>query len=155
MELIKDNYLRGSGNGNTWHVDIDPPKQKVKSYFEETISAAEYVHANKIGKIHLLYSGGLDSQYVFNVFQKLRFDFTPVIIRLVGKDQIDYNAHETKYAFEHCAKYNIVPTVINFDYDEFVYSGECFELAKEIRSGTHRLVATLKVAGNIDGFTVF
>jgi len=91
IELVKDNYMTSSGNGPSWKVNIQPPNKKIKSYFEETLEVAEYIYANKTGKLHLLYSGGLDSEYVFNVFLKLGFDFTPVIIKLSN-----YNQHDLK-----------------------------------------------------------
>jgi hypothetical protein len=55
MELLKNNYMRGSGSGDTWHVDIDPPTRKVGTYFQETLLATEYVNANRTGEIQLLY----------------------------------------------------------------------------------------------------
>ena len=121
MNLTKDNYLRGSGTGNSWHVDIDPPKRKVKSYFEETLITAKEIYAGKTGKLYLFFSGGTDSQYVFNVFEYLKFDFTPVIVRYTGKYyHLDYNHHDTVHAFEYCKSKNIEPLVINLDFDKFV-----------------------------------
>jgi hypothetical protein len=156
VELIKDNYLRSSGTGATWHVDIDPPKRKVKSYFEETLITAEYMYANKTGKLLLMLSGGLDSEYVFRIFHHLKFDFTPVIIRFVGKHyHEDYNAHDTKQAFKLCAYFNVTPTVITFDFDKFVDSGELFEDMHRYRSGGFGISALIKVASSLDGFTVY
>ncbi len=153
MELIKNNYLRGSGHGATWHVDIDPATRKVKSYFEETLETAEYVYANKTGKIFLLYSGGLDSQYVFNILHKLGIDFTPVIIRLQGAYyNQDYNHHETKYAFEFCESKNVKPLVVNFNLDEFINSGEIIELAESACCGSYMIPATMKVAKQLEEF---
>jgi hypothetical protein len=156
MELIKDNYLRGSGHGDTWHVEIDPPKRKVKSYFEETLITSEYMYANKSGKLFLLYSGGLDSQYVFNVFMHLGFDFTPVIIQLTDKTgTLNYNHHETKYAYEHCRAVGITPKTLMFDYDTFVDSGEILEVANAACCGSFHLPATMKAAQILDGFIIF
>lgn len=155
MELIKDNYLKGSGNGPTWHVDIDPPKRKIKSYFQETCLAAEYMYSNKSGRLYLLFSGGMDSQYVFNVFKRLKFNFTPVIIRLQGKYyDIDYNAHESVYAFEHCKQHNIEPLIMKFDFDRFIDSGELLEICNEVRCGSHHLAACMKISMMLDGFMV-
>jgi len=155
MNLIKDNYLRGSGNGKYWHVDIDPPKGKVKSYHEETLETARYVYENKQGKIHLLYSGGLDSQYVFNVLHSLKMDFVPVIIRVQGRGMIhDYNHEESKYAFEHCKCLGIKPKVIVFDFDPFFESGELIELADQFECGSWMIPATMKVAKELDEFIV-
>ena len=156
MELIKDNYLRGSGTGTTWHVEIDPPKRKVKSYFEETLITSEYMYANKTGKLLLMLSGGLDSEYVFRVFQHLKFDFTPVIVRFIGKYyHEDYNAHDIKHAFKLCEKFNVTPTVITFDFDKFVESGELFEDMHRYRSGGFGISALIKVVASLDGFTVY
>ena len=155
MELIKDNYLRGTGSGQTWHVDIDPPKRKVKSYFEETLLTSEYMYANKTGKLLLMLSGGLDSEYVFRVFRHLKFDFTPVIIRLIGKHcPTDYNVNDTAQGFDLCKTYNVEPIVIDFNFDEFFDSGEIFELMHTWRCRGIGVVTILKVAESLDGFTV-
>lgn len=155
MELIKNNYLRGSGNGPTWHVDIDPPTRKVKTYFEETLDTAKYVYDNKEGHVYLLYSGGLDSQYVFNVFHHLKFDFTPVIIKLTNSQGVDYNGHETKYAFEHCELTGIKPEVIEFDYDAFIESNKAYEIATSVECATPAIPTTLHIAEQLPGFVVF
>lgn len=155
MEFIKDNYLKGSGNGPTWHVDIDPPKRKIKTYFEETCLAAEYMYSYKLGRLYLLFSGGMDSQYVFHVFKRLKFNFTPVIIRLQGKYyDIDYNAHESVYAFEYCKQHAIEPLVMKFDFDKFVDNGEIFEICNEVKCGSHHLAACMKISTMLDGFMV-
>jgi hypothetical protein len=155
VELIKDNYLRGSGTGDTWHVEIDPPKKKVKSYFEETLLSAEYMYDNKTGKLLLMLSGGLDSEYVFRVFHYLKFDFTPVIFRLIGKyHYTDYNHNDIKYAFELCKKYNITPVVIEFNFDKFFDSGELFELMHKWRCRGIGVTTLLKIVESLDGFTV-
>jgi len=156
VELIKDNYLRGSGSEDTWHVEIDPPKRKVKSYFEETLITSEYMYANKTGKLTLMLSGGLDSEYVFRVFRHLKFDFTPVIVRFVGKHyHEDYNAHDTRNAFELCKNHNVTPTVITFDFDKFVDNGELFENMHKFHAGGFGVATLLKVVESIDGFTVY
>ena len=156
IELIKDNYLRGFGHGNSWVVEIDPPKRKVKSYFEETLAATEYMYENKDGHLFLLYSGGLDSQYVFNIFCYLGLPFTPVIIRLTNKSKtVDYNYHETQYAYAFCKEKNITPKTIWFDYDTFVDSGEIIEIAEAICCGSFHLPATMKVAKMLEEFVVF
>lgn len=155
MELIKDNYLRGYGHGEGWKVEIDPPRKKVKSYFEETLLASEYMYSNKDGDLYLLYSGGLDSQYVFNVFLALGFKFTPVIIQLTDSTgSLDYNFQETKYAREYCSSLGITPKIIKFDYNTFVDSGEIIEIAERITCGSFHIPATLKVAQMLDGFVV-
>jgi hypothetical protein len=155
MELIRDNYLRGSGTGSTWHVDIDPPTRKVKSYFEETLLTSEYMYANKTGKLLLMLSGGLDSEYVFRVFQHLKFEFTPVIVRLMGKhSKRDYNHADTVQGFKLCNTFNIKPLVIEFDFDKFFDSGEIFDLMHTWHCRGIGVITLSKIAESLDGFTV-
>ena len=155
MELIKDNYLSGSGSGDTWHVKIDPPKSsKVNSYFNETVKSTEYVYANKTGKIHLMYSGGLDSEFVARVLLHLKMDFEVVIISLQNDDGVIYNNHDISYAFDFCKQYNIKPIVYNLNFDKFVESGKLLEIANSAECSAVEMPATLYVASQMDGFTV-
>jgi len=155
MELIKDNYLRGFGTGDTWRVEIDPPTRPVKSYFEEMLISSEYIYANKTGKLYLLVSGGLDSEYVFRVFKYLKFDFTPVIIRYTGKYHYhDYNLADTQYAFALCESMNATPLVIEFNVDKWIESGDIFEKMHSIRTGFPVTATYLHVIESLDGFTV-
>ena len=131
MELLKNNYMQGSGSGDTWHVNIDPPKRKVGTYFQETLLATEYVNANRTGEIQLLYSGGLDSEYVARVLLHLGIKFTPVIIQLKNvKENTIYNDHDTIHAFKFCDAHNLKPKIYELDFDEFVMSGQHWEIAK-------------------------
>jgi hypothetical protein len=155
LELTKNNYLYGTGSGETWHVNIDPPKKQVRTYFEETLTALEYVHANKVGKFHLLYSGGLDSEYVARCLLHLKMNFNIVIIRL--KNNIDgsyYNDHDTVYAFDFCKNNNINPIIYELDFNKFVDSGKIVEIATSVECCVSAIPGTLQVANQIDGFTL-
>jgi len=155
MELTKDNYLSGSGSGNTWHVNVLPPKSaNVGSYFEETIKSMEYVYANKTGKIHLLFSGGLDSEYVARILLHLKMDFEVVIINLKDVNGKDYNIHDTSHAFNFCKQYNITPIIYDLNFDDFVESGKLLEIANSVECCAVEIPATAYVAAKIDGFTI-
>lgn len=155
MELIKENYFRSFGNGPNWSVEIDPPKRKIKSYFEESCLAAEEIYSKKNGNLYLLYSGGIDSQYVFSLFKRMKFKFIPVIIRLQGKyHHEDYNAHESKYAFDQCRKHNVESLTMKFNFDKFVESGEIFEICNEMKLASHHLAMRMKIITMLDGFVV-
>ena len=154
MELTKNNYLYGTGHGETWHVNIDPPTRKVKTYFEETLDAVEYVYANKIGKFQVLYSGGLDSQYVCEVLLHLGMDFEPVIIELKNNDGEILNTHDIKYAYEFCESKNINPIKYDLNFEQFIYSGKNVEIAESVTCCSFALPATMYVASQLDGFTL-
>jgi hypothetical protein len=150
MDFLKNNYMRGIGHGNTWKVEIDPPTRKVKTYFEETVNAIEHWYSNHLNNIYLLYSGGMDSEYVFNVFLHLGIKFTPVIIKL----EPDYNHHDLNYALNFCKSKNIKPLVINLNFNDFVASGKIVEIAETAECCSFRIPATLHVCEMLDGFTV-
>jgi hypothetical protein len=154
MELTKNNYLYGTGHGDTWHVNIDPPSKKVKTYFEETLDAVEYVYANKTGKFQVLYSGGLDSQYVCEVLLHLKMPFDPIIIELIDNDGNVLNQHDIVYAYEFCKSKNIEPVIYKLNFYDFVDSGRNVEIAESATCCSHALPATMHVASQLDGFTL-
>ena len=154
MDLTFNNYLYGTGSGDTWHVNIDPPAGLVKSYFEETITTMEYVYANKTGKIHLMYSGGLDSEFVARILLRLKMDFEVVIIRLTNPNGPDFNDYDTKFAFEFCKTHNINPIVYKLDFMKFVDSGKHRETAESVECCAVAVATTMYVVNQIDGFTL-
>jgi hypothetical protein len=154
MELTKENYLYGVGQGDSWTVNINPPKRKIKTYFEETLDAVEYVYANKTGKFQVLYSGGLDSQYVCEVLLHLKIDFEPVIIELKDNNKEVLNMHDIKYAYEFCEIKNIKPTIYDLNFEKFIETGKNVEIAESVNCCSFALPATMYVASQLDGFTL-
>jgi len=154
MELTKNNYLYGTGHGESWHVNIDPPTRKVKTYFEETLNAVEYVYANKFGKFQVLYSGGLDSQYVCEVLLHLGIEFEPIIVELKNNNSEVLNMHDIKYAYEFCEAKNITPVKYDLNFEKFVDSGKNVEIAESVTCCSFALPATMHVASQLDGFTL-
>jgi len=154
MELIKYNYLYSTGSGNSWHVNIDPPKRRVKTYFEETLDAIEYIYANKTGKFQVLYSGGLDSQYVCEVLLHLGIDFDPVIVELKNNEGDLLNGHDIKYAHEFCKSRNKTPTIYDLNFEKFIDSGKNVEIGESVQCGSFRFPAIMHVASQLDGFSL-
>lgn len=154
MQLVDNNYLRGSGNGPTWTVEIDPPRRPVKSYYEEAVIAAEMIWAQKQGKLNLLYSGGLDSEYVLSVFLKLGMDIQPVIMNLKSSTGHIYNSHESRYAFSYCQQKGLSPTVIDLDFDQFIENGKFLSIAESVQCAAYQLPASMWLASQIDGTVI-
>ena len=150
MDLLFNNYMKSSGNGPTWHVDISPAARNVGSYFEETVKTLEYIYNNIDENIYVLYSGGMDSEYVCETLSYLKISYTPVIIDLGHS----YNAHDIKFAKEFCERKNIKPFIIDIDYEEFVRSGELLEMATKVNCCSFRMPATMKAILSVDGFVL-
>lgn len=146
MNLLHTDYLRPSGSGKTFAVDIDATGV-TKDYFKASCEAAQIVADSRQGELHLMYSGGVDSEYTLNVFRHLGIPITPVIVKLLP----DYNAHDIAYAFKFCSKHNIEPKVIDIDFDKFVSSGRMYRLAVSINCSKFQYAATAQAIGQLDG----
>jgi hypothetical protein len=76
-------------------------------------------------------------------------DVTPVIIRMG-----DYNAHDIKYATDFCQAKNLIPKIIDIDFDKFVTSEKILDIALESRSMLYQRPVTAYVAGQLDGTVI-
>jgi hypothetical protein len=146
IDQVKNNYIRPIGTGPSFNLLIDSLPDTVGTYYDESIKAAKEIADLRQGKLHLMYSGGLDSEYALSIFHKLRIEVTPVIIKL-GK----YNLHDIKYAFDFCQSKNITPLIVDIDFDYFVRSGMMLEICKETNSSVYHRAATAYASGKVDG----
>lgn len=150
MHFTQNNYLRSYGSGDSFRIEIDSPQNKSANFHSVSKSVAEMIHANRQGKLYLMYSGGVDSEYVLNIFLSIGIDITPVIIKL----NPNYNEHDVKYAFDFCKSKGLNPLVIDLDFDHFVKSGTIVDIAREFRVGTYQLPSTFHVLNQLDGTIV-
>jgi len=147
MQLSKNNYILPSGMGSTFSVLFNELSKQYDNYFVESCRAAKEVYDLKQGKVYMLYSGGVDSEYALSIFLSLGMDITPVIINL----NPNYNDFDIKYATDFCNRKNITPLIVNLDFDQFVKSGKFLEVSKICRSEVYHRAATAYVAGQLDG----
>jgi len=129
---LKNDHIKYSGVGYTFKLDLYLPTV-FESHYLESLKAAKEIWDLKVGDIHILLSGGADSDYAVRVFHHLGMKVIPVIIRL----QPNYNDHETKYAFDLCNEKGLVPIVFDIDFDKFVSSGKIVEMAYRYNSPYH------------------
>jgi len=155
MKFLDNDYMRSYGAGDTWTVEIDPPRRPVKSYYEEACIAAEMIWAQRQGKLYLTYSGGLDSEYVLSVFLSMGMEIQPVIMNLYSDNKtINYNHHESKYAYKFCKEKNLTPIIFDLNFDEFVKSGQLLEIAKPINCSSLALPASMWLTSQLDGTVI-
>jgi hypothetical protein len=148
VDLIYNNYLKSHGHGDSFRVDIGPATRPIKSYYEETLLTVENIYNSCNEKLYLLYSGGMDSEYVFSILLQLGIKFTPVIIKL----NPNYNNHDLKYAFDFCESKGVTPQIIDINFDKFVESGLIVDIARSIKSSGYQIPATMYAASKLDGF---
>ena len=147
MQLSKNNYILPLGMGSTFSVLFNELSKQYDNYFVESCKAAKEVYDLKQGKVYMLYSGGVDSEYALSIFLSLGMDITPVIINL----NPNYNDFDIKYATDFCNRKNVTPLIVNLDFDQFVKSGKFLEVSKICRSEIYHRAATAYVAGQLDG----
>jgi hypothetical protein len=147
IEQRKNNFYRTSGTSSTFQLQIDPVTRDVGSYCDELILNAKEIYDKKLGKLYCMYSGGIDSELVMEVFLSLGMDITPVIVNLTP----NYNSHDMRWAYEYCNKRNLKPLIINVDLEKFITSGEILDIAKKSRTGFYQYLPTIKAALSLDG----
>jgi len=147
IEQRKNNFYKTSGTASTFQLQIEPVTRDVGSYCDELILNAREIYDKKSGKLYCMYSGGIDSELVMEVFLSLGMDITPVIVNLIP----DYNSHDMKWAYEYCNKRNLTPLIINIDLEKFITSGEILDIAKKSRTGFYQYLPTIKAALSLDG----
>jgi hypothetical protein len=150
MEFIFQNYIRPYGNSENFKLEIDSIPYKKTDYYKESVVAAQMVESNKSGKLYLMYSGGVDSEYALSVFLDQGIDIIPVVIKLNSS----YNKHDTDYAFKFCQKKNIQPLIIDIDYDNFVTSGKMFDLAIAMKSSIPHYTTTAYAISQLEGTVI-
>jgi hypothetical protein len=150
MEMLKDHYIQTSGSGSSWQVKIATPLGNIDNYFAESQRAAEIVWAQKQGKVYIMYSGGVDSEYTLKLFHSMGMPVTPVIVRLSP----NYNDHDTEYAFKFCESIGLVPVVIDIDFDHFVKSGQILDIAKSAGLDIYHYPATLHAIKHLNGTVI-
>ncbi len=150
MLYTKNNYLRTFGSGENFKAEIDSPNNKNSNYHTTCLELAEQVYQSRQGKLYLMYSGGVDSEYILSIFLTLGIDITPVIVRL----KPNYNDHDTKYAFDFCRSKNLNPLVIDIDFDEFVKSGKIVDMANEYQIAAYQFPSTFYAMSQLDGTVV-
>jgi hypothetical protein len=147
MDHIKHNYYRSSGKGSDFTVEFDAFPKKFLNHNLESKIAAQEIYDKKQGKLNILYSGGLDSEFALTTFIDLGLKVEPVFVKL----NPNYNDVDFHYATEYCKNRNIPLTVIDIDFDSFVKSGKILKIAEEMECSIYHRSALAYAITKIDG----
>ncbi|MBO01929.1 MAG: hypothetical protein CMG35_04750 [Candidatus Marinimicrobia bacterium] len=147
--LTHNNYFTTSGHGSRWKVKLKSGDRFPDNYYKESIRAARLLDSSIDAPLVLLFSGGLDSEYMVNVFIKSGVEFKVAIISYG-----DYNKHDNKYAFEFCKKRNIEPIVIDVDIEKFITSGRIIEIANEAKCCAYQIPSIMEGILKVDGAVI-
>jgi hypothetical protein len=143
ISLSKNNYIRQT---EPWGIEYDPLPSTFDNYFIESCRAAEEIYDLKQGKLHLMYSGGIDSEFMLSVFLHMKMDFVPVIVQL----NPNYNTHDTDYAFDFCVSRGLNPKIIDINYDRFVRSGKMLDISLDMKCCVPHYSTTIYGVSQLD-----
>jgi hypothetical protein len=124
ISLRFNDYFAGQGTGDSWSISLKACQRPVKTFHEELLANAEIIRSLSDRPIYLMYSGGLDSEYILDIFLSLKIPITPVIVKLSN-----YNTYDVEFANKYCQSKSINPIIIDIDFDHFVTSGKFLEIA--------------------------
>lgn len=116
IELSKNNHMVVGYNNIPWtcrkslydrfYIKYNQPAEKIYTFREASIISAKEISetADKKNKKPLiLYSGGIDSEFIIASFITAGVDFSVAHVRYLP----NYNDHETEYVHKFCKKYNL------------------------------------------------
>lgn len=148
--LTYNNYFTTSGNGESWTVNINKCTNKiVQDFHSECLRSARLIYETASSPITLLFSGGLDSEFMIRVFTKAKIPFNTAIISYG-----DFNAHDTKYAFDYCDALGHNPIVIDIDMHDFIKSEKILEIANQAKCSAYQMPSVMYALTKLDGTLV-
>ena len=92
----------------------------------------------------LLFSGGIDSEFMIRIFTEAAVEFKVGIIDYNG-----WNTHDTKYAYDYCKQHGIDPITVSVDIENLIASGEFENIATNAKCCAHQMIPVMK------GLTLF
>lgn len=107
--------LKDRTRENLCKLDITiTPYEFVKGDFYEMCNKQAQELSEHHNKLYLAYSGGLDSEFVLQVFNNLKLDITPVIVIT------PFNETESQYALTYCKERSIVPEIVHYTKNDII-----------------------------------
>ena len=159
MSFTKDNHFK-FGYDHRWFVPRNNPEQRYTVLFDhcqreplswrdECIEAARLIGQGTDDPIHVLYSGGIDSEVTVMSFLEAGVSITADIMCF----EDDLNQHDVRYAFEFCRSHNVPFKVHNLNIRKF-FAGQMYDYADVTHCASPQLCATMWLVDQIDGYPV-
>ena len=146
MNLTYNDYFTTSGHGSSYSGHLVGCTQQPGSYYEESIRAAKLISENASSEIVLMFSGGIDSEYMLNIFKDAEVDFRVAILSYGV-----YNEHDTHFAFEYCNANEIVPEVVDVDLAHLINEDKIGEIAKLSKCCAYQMCSVMEGISKING----
>lgn len=145
--LTHNNYFTTVGTGTSWTVNLKSCTQKIiDDYHNELVRAAKIIYESSSSPITLLFSGGIDGEYMINIFRTAKIPFKVAII-----SYNEWNMHDTEYAFEYCNNHTIEPIVVDIDIKKFIESGKIYDIANSVNCAAYQIPSIMEGISKLDG----
>lgn len=145
--LTHNDYLTQQGHGQNWSLNVNSCNKLITEDFHaECINGAKIIADTAKEPLILLYSGGLDGEYMLNVFREAKIPFKTAIISYG-----DWNEHDTAYAFSFCEQKGIDPIVVDIDIEDFIKSGKIYDVAKQAKCCAYQMPSIMYGLTKLEG----
>jgi hypothetical protein len=158
FNLTFQNHFKFGYDGH-WYVPRANPRQRyttafgtcstVTDWHEECLTAARLIRDDTDLPIHVLYSGGIDSEVALLSFLDAGIPITADIMRF--KD--DLNGHDIQYALEFCRSRSVPHVIHDLDIVAF-FENDMHAYAAATRCVSPQLCATMWLIDQIDGYPI-
>lgn len=166
MLLTHDNHMQFGYNGvpmseRTKQSDVfftrstsEVPFDGLRTFHEECIRTARLIKKdNPKKRLHVLMSGGIDSEIVAESFLQAGISFIPTIVRY----NRGLNDHEAVYAMDWCERVGIDPHIHNLNINNFLGSQDMYHFAKLGHSTSPQFAVQmymLEYINHLDGYAI-
>lgn len=147
MKCTYNDYVKLVDGEGAWRVDYQPPQRSPKTFFEETCNAVEMVWAQRRGQVFVMFTGGLDTEYLLNVFLHMKMTVVPVIVRYTD----GRNRESVRRVVGFCEANGLNHYKFDIDLTTFFASAETYALALSSRCTEYRLLPMFSAASVLDG----
>jgi len=150
MNLTHNNYFTTTGNGDEWTVHLKPcTNYENDNYYRECIRAAKLIENESTKEIVLMFSGGIDGEFMLNIFKDANIHFKVAMISYGN-----WNTHDSKYAYDYCNKHGINPKIIEVDLTGMIARGDIYEIAEIGKCCAPQMIGVMQGLSQIDGTIV-
>ena len=119
------------------------------SFFDKSIRAARLIAEAADGPIHVLFSGGVDSEVTMQCFLAAKVPVTAAIMRFAH----NINQHDITFAVQFCERHGVPYRFYDLDIEEF-FRERLLEYTIPVRCNAPMMAATMWLVDQIDGYPV-
>ena len=159
VTLSHQNHFKFGYNGEWFRLRQSPQdvytvsygrcEREPGSFLEESIRAARLIGEVADGPIHVLFSGGVDSEVAIRCFLAAEVPVTAAIMRF----DHGINGHDIAFAVRCCDRYGIPYRFYDLDIEAF-FRERLLDYTIPVRCNAPMMAATMWLVDQIDGYPV-